>query len=51
MTNNEEKCLAKGQNAKNTFAATPTKYEIILQFFKELPLYRAFLAQKLKKSS
>ncbi len=50
MTDDEEKCLAKGQNAENTFAATLTKLEIMLQLFKELLLYRAFFAQELKKS-
>ncbi len=50
MTDDEEKCLAEGRNAENTFAATPTKLEIMLRFYKELLLYCASLAQELKKS-
>ncbi len=50
MTDDEEKCLAERRNVENTFVATSTKLEIMLCFFKKLLLYRASLAQELKKS-
>lgn len=50
MTDDEEKCLAEGKNAENTFAAIPTKLEIMLRFYKEVPLYRASLAKEMNKS-
>ncbi len=44
MTDDKEKCFAERQNAENAFAATPTKLEIMLWFFKKLLLYHASLA-------